>query len=279
MLRLLLILVLLATPLTAQTTEAELQARLVHQPLYLRGQWSDDKLAFDPGGKLLVPSASASFTVSGVDVQAVKLTPSGITLEAQRIGLRFDKDSAERIPLAEGRAFGRRPVKLHLTIQASQGGDYGPALDSIFTARVADFVSTLPDYWQTYGAQRLAPAIITPAGLLQLGPEAPKPPSPRPPSPGFSRIGGSVAAPVALRIPQPKFPREARYTRISGSVLIYLQVDVHGDPANVRILRPIGFGLDEAAVDAVKSYKFKPAEEENKPVPVEMNVEVNFNIY
>jgi protein TonB len=45
------------------------------------------------------------------------------------------------------------------------------------------------------------------------------------------------------------------------------------------VVRHLGMGLDEKAVEAVKQYKFKPATLQGKPVPVEVNIEVNFRIY
>jgi protein TonB len=47
----------------------------------------------------------------------------------------------------------------------------------------------------------------------------------------------------------------------------------------VQVLRGIGMGLDEKAVEAVKQYRFKPATEGGEPVPVELNIEVNFKIF
>jgi protein TonB len=96
---------------------------------------------------------------------------------------------------------------------------------------------------------------------------------------GIRRIGGGVAPPVVLFAPEPQFSEEARKAKVSGNVLVYLQVDTNGKPMHVRVLRGIGLGLDEKAVEAVTQYKFKPAMENGKPVPVEMNVEVNFQIF
>jgi protein TonB len=62
-------------------------------------------------------------------------------------------------------------------------------------------------------------------------------------------------------------------------VLVHLIVDAKGVPQNVQVLRGIGMGLDEKAVEAVKQYRFKPATEGGEPVPVELNIEVNFKIF
>ena len=96
---------------------------------------------------------------------------------------------------------------------------------------------------------------------------------------GVMRIGGGVSAPVILFQPEPEFSEEARKAKVAGNVLVYLQVDQTGTPTHVHVIRGIGLGLDEKAVDAVKRYKFKPAMKDGKPVVVEMNVEVNFQIF
>ncbi len=96
---------------------------------------------------------------------------------------------------------------------------------------------------------------------------------------GLRRIGGGVSAPVVLFAPEPEFSEEARKAKVAGNVLVYLQVDTNGRPTHVRVLRGIGLGLDEKAMEAVRQYKFKPAMENGHPVAVEMNVEVNFQIF
>ena len=94
------------------------------------------------------------------------------------------------------------------------------------------------------------------------------------------RIGGSVSAPTIIFQVEPKFTDEARNQgNFSGNVLVNLWVDVNGNATHVRVIRGIGYGLDEKAVEAVKQYKFKPAMENGKPVVVELNVEVNFRIF
>jgi protein TonB len=96
---------------------------------------------------------------------------------------------------------------------------------------------------------------------------------------GLRHVGGSVSAPVVLYQPEPGFSEEARKAKVSGIVKVYLQVDVNGRPTHVRVMQGIGMGLDEKALEAVQQYKFKPAMENGKPVPVEMNVDVLFTIY
>jgi protein TonB len=96
---------------------------------------------------------------------------------------------------------------------------------------------------------------------------------------GVRQIGGGVSAPVLLFKVDPEFSEEARRSKTAGYVLVNLWVDEKGNPTHVHVIRGIGVGLDEKAVAAVKLYKFKPAMENEKPVTVEMNVEVTFHIF
>ena len=96
---------------------------------------------------------------------------------------------------------------------------------------------------------------------------------------GLRTIGGGVSSPVLTFKVDPEFSEEARRAKFMGVVLVNLIVDQNGNPQNVHVLRGVGMGLDGKAVAAVKQYRFKPAKEAGKPVAVELNVEVNFQIF
>ena len=96
---------------------------------------------------------------------------------------------------------------------------------------------------------------------------------------GIRRIGGGVSAPEVLFKPEPEFSEEARRAKTAGNVVVYLQVGPDGLPRNIRVVRGIGMGLDEKAIEAVRQYRFKPAMENGHPVAVELNVEIDFHIY
>lgn len=97
---------------------------------------------------------------------------------------------------------------------------------------------------------------------------------------GHYRAGvGGVSAPQVIYSVEPEFSDEARRAKYEGICNVTLIVDAQGNPQNVRVPRPLGMGLDEEAIKAVKQYKFKPAMFQGHPVPVEISVEVNFRIY
>ncbi|MBB5345795.1 energy transducer TonB [Tunturibacter empetritectus] len=96
---------------------------------------------------------------------------------------------------------------------------------------------------------------------------------------GPRRIGGGVSAPVPIYTVEPEFSEEARKAKVAGIVVVSLWVGADGLPSHVHVVQGIGMGLNEKAVEAVKQYKFKPAMENGKPVVVELNIEVNFQIF
>ena len=92
-------------------------------------------------------------------------------------------------------------------------------------------------------------------------------------------MGGGVSNPTLIFAPDPEFSDEARRAKYQGVCVVGLIVDVTGNPQHVHIVRALGMGLDEKAMEAVRQYKFKPAQFKGKNVAVEVNIEVNFRIY
>ncbi|MGO9776379.1 MAG: TonB family protein [Terracidiphilus sp.] len=97
---------------------------------------------------------------------------------------------------------------------------------------------------------------------------------------GLYRVGGAISEPVPLNNVEAEFSDEARRAKYQGVCLISVIVDAQGNPQNPRVVRALGMGLDEKALEAVRKYKFKPAMKDGKtPVPVMINVEINFRLY
>lgn len=94
------------------------------------------------------------------------------------------------------------------------------------------------------------------------------------------KVGGQIKAPELLRSAEAKFSDEARRKKFSGTCVLSLIADPHGLPQNVHVVRPLGHGLDENAIEAVEMYRFKPAmTPDHEPVPVMINVMVQFRLY
>jgi TonB family protein len=82
----------------------------------------------------------------------------------------------------------------------------------------------------------------------------------------------------AIYKPEPEYSEEARKARFQGTVVLAIQIGVDGRPFNVLVVRGVGLGLDEKAVEAVMRWRFQPALEGDRPVAVPAVVEVGFHL-
>lgn len=94
-----------------------------------------------------------------------------------------------------------------------------------------------------------------------------------------ARIGGNVLPPKVLKHVDPQYSEEARRQQLSGTVLLSFVVDEKGLPQKIQVIRGIGHGLDEKAIEAVQQYRFQPAMRDGTPVSVQLKMEVRFEIY
>ncbi len=90
--------------------------------------------------------------------------------------------------------------------------------------------------------------------------------------------GGVRTVPRVISKRDPEYSETARKTKIQGSVLLSLIVEANGEANDVVVLLPLGEGLDEKAVEAVKAWRFEPGTRDGQPVPVPATIEVNFRL-
>jgi protein TonB len=90
---------------------------------------------------------------------------------------------------------------------------------------------------------------------------------------------GGVSQPVPIFTPEAEFSDEARRQKYQGVCMITVIVDAQGNPQSPRVVRSLGMGLDEKALEAVRKYRFKPAKKDGKPVAVRIAVMVDFRLF
>ena len=89
---------------------------------------------------------------------------------------------------------------------------------------------------------------------------------------------GGVSAPVPLYKVEPEYSEEARKAKFQGTVVLEIVIDERGYPTNFKILNPLGLGLDQKAVEAVKQWRFRPGMRNGKPVAVVARIDVSFRL-
>lgn len=95
---------------------------------------------------------------------------------------------------------------------------------------------------------------------------------------GAYRVGGGVSPPSVLFKVEPEYSEEARKAKFQGTVILAIIVDPNGQARDIRVVRPLGLGLDEKAIEAVRKWRFKAGQKDGAAVPVQATVEVNFRL-
>jgi TonB family protein len=258
-----------ALPSVAQSTESDIRARLMGQPLYLRGCWRVDKLNFDADGQPQKSYKTTAPTEAGFEAKSVKLRGGRLRIEGQRIVVAFDsKGTAKRIPWVSKDYDGDMTIE----IAGTPGEDFGKALDAVFSTELIRLTAKPPE------------------SAPQNSGKPPKQPEPNTtPTAGggnavsgavkAQHIGGTVKPPRVLKSVDPEFSEAARALKYNANVQVYLWVDEAGIPSHVKVIRPVGMGLDEQSVAAVQQYRFAPATRDGVPVKVDLYIDVNFQIF
>src|SRR5208282_4829730 len=96
---------------------------------------------------------------------------------------------------------------------------------------------------------------------------------------GAYRVGGGVSGPKLIYQPDPEYSEEARKAKFQGTCVLWVVVGADGKPRDIRVARTLGLGLDEKAIEAVKTWRFEPGKKDDKPVATMINVEVTFRLY
>lgn len=87
-----------------------------------------------------------------------------------------------------------------------------------------------------------------------------------------------IVNPQVIPRGEPKYTEEARSAGVQGTVVLSVVIDQQGVPKDIRVVSPLGFGLDEAAMAAVALWRFRPGTKDGKPVAIVGQIEVSFRL-
>ena len=130
---------------------------------------------------------------------------------------------------------------------------------------------------QVTGKKEIMAQIESRAGYYAVGPHGQAAADAAIPATG-NPLPPGVRPPVLLFKKEAEYSEEARKAKYQGTVTLMVEVNPSGTATNLRVVRSLGLGLDEKAIEAVKQWRFKPATKDGQPVTVETQVEVRFRL-
>ena len=90
---------------------------------------------------------------------------------------------------------------------------------------------------------------------------------------------GGVGSPACIYCPNPQFSAEATKSKLQGTVLLDATITAEGSVTQVTVLKGLGHGLDEQAIECVKGWRLRPAiDADGRPVSVRNPLEVVFRL-
>lgn len=92
-------------------------------------------------------------------------------------------------------------------------------------------------------------------------------------------LGSGIHAPRPVSAPDPQLPEAARKANLNGNVVVALAINEKGSVNDVKVVRSSDRRFEPNAIDAVKQWEFAPATKDGKPMAVQMNAEISFELH
>jgi TonB family protein len=270
-LALLFFLITLSTAAFAEDTLSHLRADYQKKVFLLRGFYQDSQLHYDTAGHLQQQAHTGPWTTAFVYINSLDSKNGKLTFKTSRVVQIFD---AKKQMFRPSRT--RQSVVIEVDAELPNEAALRQALANVFLDAHDPLAQLVPDYWRGVVERMAYDGVLRPEPKMEVD-RSKCDPAPTTDSPCF--LGGVVKAPIVISSPDPDYPEFARAFKFEGTVVLWTMIDETGHTAKTRIVRPLGFGLDDKAVEAVRRWTFHPATHDGQPVPVQINVEVNFRLY
>jgi TonB family protein len=279
-----------AAAIADQDMGTVLTGRYRGQILALRHSFTARSQEYDSHGNPLTQGSEGSWTVYGrIGVTKVTVSADRLQLEGYQVMFASDKKGDPLRPLQKHDKHDNLKIAIRLDQALASEDEAVAVLGRVFALTPQEVVRSSLSLWRSYLAQQLN---VSPAPGSEIKPDAgAQDKSLDMARTGFEiitdatgrekvfRIGKEVVAPRPQFTPEPEYSAIARKQRVQGTVTLDVVIDSTGKVRNVRLVHPMGMGLDEAAAETVSTWRFAPATRDGQPVPVALNIEVDFHLW
>jgi TonB family protein len=256
------------TTAAAQEVAGALKQECEGEILVLRHSLQNNSQKYDSEGKVLRGGPEGPWTLYGrIKVDQVELSPDKLLLRGHHVDYKYVRSAHRLTPF---------PNKVKMQVEISLKGlpaslaEAEEVLGRVFALTKKEVLQSVPEFWRPY-----LESYIPPVAQEKNPRQQPKTALGQPDK--IATIGHGVQPPQPVFTPEPAFTDRASREDFEGIVVLNVVINKTGRVQNIRLVRPLGMGMDEAAVDTVKTWRFKPSTRNGEPMDVEMNIEVAFN--
>jgi TonB family protein len=236
---------------------------LVGKALFLRGFYLSNDLMYDAAGRVQGSPKVGDWTLAAVNVQKAERRGAGeIEMDGVRVAIRYNVDSNE---------FVRHELKDDkVRVVVKDPGD-AKQLETAFAAMFSigidpAYQRAMPDYWRHY----FDPSLAWPKDGLN--------------GQTIYFLYGSADQSKDVVAPKVEHRTEAKYAdfavrdKVQGAVQMRMVVDSSGAPERISVARPLGYGLDASAAEAMAKWRFVPGTRDGSSVATGVVVEEQFSL-
>ena len=256
--------------------ETALNIKYKDQILFLRHPAHSDSLKFNSAGELLTPAETGPWTVDGaIEIHELHLSPEKLTFQGARFLYGFELQGKQIRPYkVKDKSRDKAVVEIALEAPLSSVEQADALIDRIFASHEADLISSAPQAWRYFLVREYSkPELVNRAQAA-----APSEPDDEKPFTPSKQEMKKMKPPRPVYTPDPAYSPTAKMWNVRGTMVLSAIIDKTGSVRHLRIIRPLGFGLDEQALNTVRTWKFAPATFDGAPVTVEMGIETNFDL-
>lgn len=285
--------------------DRHLREQYLHKSFILRGFQAGGSLHYDAAGVSREELSVGDWTTNGVvRIDEISISGNRLLIRGSRVYLGWLEDGQlgeVRDVVGSGKSQKEnRTVRIEAELGAGAGTDDAAdaAFAHVFLTPQDNFLDLVPDYWrrcvraalgmvhetETATCQFSADFLAIPGVAARGNADAAADPEPAVAwesghSPNFMHPREGEKPPRGTYMPAAEYDDPARRAKFQGTVTLKVVVDDQGRPTHIRIIRPLGCGLDVQAVQSVQNWKFAPAEKDGLPVAAGIAVQVSFHLY
>lgn len=270
LLRLIVIFSFLFCPLISNAdAKQEIESRFHKKLFFMRGFYLDDQLAYDAQGNVQGQPTAGPWSLAAVQIDKVDVRNDEFRLLGRHAVAVYDSKQKKFKYLILGGT--KVEIVVRVPKDALSDSTVASLSDRIFLVQLSP--QDVPEAWRGFFMGKVT------IGRKDVPPKTPIPGLESDGQPVFlPNPSEGIAPPKAINQHDPTYAEVAREAKVQGTCVLNVVINKQGLPEQIEVAKPLGVGLDDASIKAVRDWRFQPAMMSGQPVAVLVSVEVDFRL-